>query len=326
MKNTSSVLKNYSVVLILLGLCIILAIVSPRFFSPKNLSNIVLQSSITAIVALGLSLPILTGGIDLSVGSTAALAGAISAGLVAQAGWAAGPAILVALAVGAAVGAVIGLLVVAGRLPPFVASLSLMAVGRGLVLVYTEGRPISGLPDGYLTLGTGALGPIPLPVIFLILLVLLFHLLLTRTRYGHHVYAVGGNKEIARLAGISVGQVTLSVYVLSGLTAAFAGVLLTARLWSAQPTAGTGLELEAIAAVVLGGTSLMGGYGSAGGTLAGALIVGVIGNGLNLLKVPSYIQQVIKGLILITAVMIDIRSRRFKPDGSRSKKQKKAIA
>lgn len=312
MKASLRILKKNSVVLVLFGLCLVLALISPRFLNAKNLLNIALQSSITAIVALGLSYPILTGGIDLSVGSTAALAGAISAGLVSQANWATGPAIAIALCIGATTGTLIGLLVVGGKLPPFVASLSLMAVGRGLTLVYTKGKPIAGLPEDYVTLGTGTLGPIPLPVIFLIILTIYSHLILTRTRYGHHVFAVGGNKETARLAGIPVGRITLSVYTLSGITAAFAGILLTARLWSAQPTAGTGLELEAIAAAVLGGTSLMGGYGSAGGPVAGALIMGVIGNGLNLLKIPSYIQQVIKGLILIIAVMIDIRSRKPK--------------
>lgn len=306
--------RQYSVVLVLLGLCIVLALISPRFLRTQNLINIVLQSSITAIVAIGLSFPILTGGIDLSVGSVAALAGAISAGLMARAGIGALPAVLIALAIGAVSGTLVGGLVVWGRLPPFVASLSLMAVGRGLTLVYTEGKPIAGLPENYIFLGSGTLGPIPVPVLFLLVLALLMHLILTGTRYGHHVYAVGGNVETARLAGIPVGRVTLSVYIISGIMAAFAGVLLTARLWSAQPTAGTGLELEAIAAVVLGGTSLMGGYGNAGGPVAGALIVGVIGNGLNLLKIPSYIQQVIKGLILIIAVMIDIRSRRTKTD------------
>jgi len=311
-KASLRILKKNSVVLVLFGLCLVLALISPRFLNAKNLLNIALQSSITAIVALGLSYPILTGGIDLSVGSTAALAGAISAGLVSQANWATGPAIAIALCIGATTGTLIGLLVVGGKLPPFVASLSLMAVGRGLTLVYTKGKPIAGLPEDYVTLGTGTLGPIPLPVIFLIILTIYSHLILTRTRYGHHVFAVGGNKETARLAGIPVGRITLSVYTLSGITAAFAGILLTARLWSAQPTAGTGLELEAIAAAVLGGTSLMGGYGSAGGPVAGALIMGVIGNGLNLLKIPSYIQQVIKGLILIIAVMIDIRSRKPK--------------
>ena len=306
---TREFLKKYSVLIVLLGLCLLLAIASPRFLRPRNLVNIVLQSSITAIVALGLTLPILTGGIDLSVGSVAALSGALSAGLIARAGWAAGPAITIGLMVGAVTGTLIGLMVVGGRLPPFVASLSLMAIARGLTLVYTQGKPIAGLPEGYVFLGTGTLGPLPLPVVFLALLVLAARTVLVRTRYGHHVYAVGGNEETARLAGIRTGPLKVSVYTISGVAAAFAGILLTARLWSAQPTAGTGLELEAIAAVVLGGTSLMGGSGSAGGAVAGALIMGVIGNGLNLLEIPSYIQQVIKGLILIAAVMIDIRSR-----------------
>jgi len=270
--------------------------------------NIALQSSITAIVALGLSLPILTGGIDLSVGSTAALAGAISAGLIVRSDWSVFPAIGLALLIGIGIGTLVGLLVVWGRLPPFVASLSLMAVGRGFTLVYTEGKPISGLPADYIALGSGALGPVSNLVIFLLILAFIIHVLLSRTRYGHHIYAIGGSADVARLAGIPVGKITISVYTLSGLTAAFSGVLLAARLWSAQPTAGTGLELEAIAAVVIGGNSLIGGYGSAAGPVIGALIMGGIGNGLNLLKIPSYIQQVVRGLVLIVAVMVDFRS------------------
>ncbi len=305
-------IRRYSVLFVLLGLSLLLALISPRFMRTGNLVNIVLQSSITAMVALGLSFPILIGGIDLSVGSVVAFAGALSAGLATQIGLGTGWAIFIALGAGAFAGFLTGALVVWGMLPPFVASLSLMAVARGLTLVYTEGKSIAGLPENYVVLGSGSLGPIPMPVIFLILLFFLTHLILTRTRYGHHVYAVGGNVETARLAGIRVRTITLSAYVISALTASFAGILLTARLWSAQPTAGTGLELEAIAAVVLGGTSLMGGSGSAGGPVAGALIMGVIGNGLNLLKIPSYLQQVIKGVILILAVMIDIHSRRDK--------------
>jgi len=305
-----ALLQRYNAVLILIGLYLVLAVISPHFYRRENLINIALQSSITAIVALGLSLPILTGGIDLSVSSTAALAGAISAGLIVRSGWSVFPAICLVLLIGIGIGTLVGLLVVLGRLPPFVASLSLMAVGRGLTLVYTEGKPISGLPDAYIALGSGFIGPIPNLVIFLLVLLVVTHVLLSRTRYGHHIYAIGGSPDVARLAGIPVGGITISVYTLSGFTAAFSGVLLTARLWSAQPTAGTGLELEAIAAVVIGGNSLMGGYGSAAGPVMGALIMGGIGNGLNLLRVSSYIQQVVRGLVLIVAVMVDFRSHR----------------
>ena len=304
-------LRRYSVVLLLLGLCLIFALIIPRFFQARNLLNIVLQSSITAVAALGLTLPILAGGIDLSVGSMAALAGAVSAGLMTRSGWSATSAIAVALLIGVVSGILIAVLIAGGKLPPFVASLSMLAVGRGLTLVYTEGRPISGLPENYIVLGSGSIGPIPLPVLFLLGLTIVFHLLLSRTRFGHHIYAIGGNADTARQAGISVNWVTISVYAISGLMAAFSGILLSARLWSAQPTAGVGLELEAIAAVVLGGTSLAGGYGGAWGSVVGALIMGVIGNGLNLLRIPSYIQQVIRGLILIVAVMIDLRSRKI---------------
>jgi len=302
--------QRHSALLILIGLYLVLGVISPRFFRPKNLISIISQSSITAIVALGLSLPILTGGIDLSVGSTAALTGAISAGLITRSGWPVFPAIGITLLIGVGIGALVGLLVVLGRLPPFVASLSLMAVGRGLTLVYTEGKPISGLPDNYLALGSGYLGPVSNLIIFLLVLAFAAHVLLSRTRYGHHIYAIGGSADVARLAGIPVGRITVSAYTLSGAAAALSGVLLTARLWSAQPTAGIGLELEAIAAVVIGGNSLMGGYGKASGPVIGALIMGGIGNGLNRLRISSYVQQVVRGLVLIIAVMVDFRSRR----------------
>ncbi len=307
--NYKALLRRYSVLLILLGLIALFALITPRFLHPQNLMNIALQSSITAIAALGLLLPILTGGIDLSVGSTAALAGAISAGLAVRSGLPVFAVIVLGLLIGAIAGTIIGLLAVGGKLPPFVASLSLMAIARGLTLVYTEGKPISGLPEGYIALGSGFIGPFPIPVFFLIIMAAAVHVLLTYTRYGHHIYAVAGKDDTARLAGIAAGPMTVSVYTLSGFFSAFAGILLTARLWSAQPTAGIGLELEAIATVVLGGASLMGGYGNAGGTVVGAMIMGVIGNGLNLMKISSYVQQIIKGLILVAAVMIDIHSR-----------------
>jgi ribose transport system permease protein len=195
-------------------------------------------------------------------------------------------------------------------MPPFVATLATMAVARGLTLVYTEGRPIAGIDENFMNIGTGSVLGIPTPVIIMFAVFLIAYLVLGYTTYGNYVYATGGNEEIARLAGIPTSWIIGSVYVISGLTAAIGGVLLVARLWSAQPNAAVGLELDAIAAPVLGGVSLFGGVGSVTGTLVGAFILGILSNGLNLMGVPSFYQQVIKGVVLILAVMLDLYTKR----------------
>jgi ribose transport system permease protein len=208
------------------------------------------------------------------------------------------------------VGAVNGLLVIKGGMPPFVATLAMMTVGRGLTLVYTQGRPIAGIEKNFIFWGTGRVMGVPVPVILLTVLVVVAYVVLRYTRFGVYVYATGGSEEITRLAGIPPDGIKLAVYMISGFTAALGGVLLTARLWSAQPNAATGWELDAIAAPVLGGVSLFGGVGSIGGTLVGAFIIGVLSNGLNLLRIPSYYQQVIKGVVFILAVMLDLLTKR----------------
>lgn len=302
--------RRLSVLLILLALCLLFAALSDRFVTPANLLTVALQTSIVALVGIGLTFTLVGGGIDLSVGSVVALTGALSAGLAVRTGLGTYPAILAALAVGSALGAVSGLLVVRGNIPPFVATLAMLAIARGLALVYTQGRPIAGLDDAFKFWGTGTLGPIPMPVVVLAVVAASAHFLLTRTRLGLHIYAVGGNEETARLAGIRTRWVKLTVYVVSGFIASVTGVIMTARLWSAQPNIGTGMELDAITAAVLGGTSLFGGVGGIGGTIVGAFIIGVLSNGLNLVGVPSYNQQVIKGLVFIVAVLLDFFLKR----------------
>ena len=298
-------LRRGSTLIILIAIVALLALGSPEFLSVNNLLTVALQSSIIALVAIGMTFTIITGGIDLSVGSVAALCGALAAGFAAKLHLGTYPGILLALISGGVLGAISGLMIVRGGIPPFVATLAMMAIARGLTLVYTEGRPIAGLDAQFTFWGTGDIGGIPTPVIVVVVIALIAHLVLSQTTLGLHLYAVGGGEETARLAGVSSRRVKFSAYVISAVLAALAGVLLTARLWSAQPNAGTGLELDAIAAAVLGGASLAGGVGGIGGAVAGALIIGVLSNGLNLLEVPSYNQQVIKGLVFIFAVLLD---------------------
>jgi ribose transport system permease protein len=304
------IVRRYSVFLILLAIALAFALNTPRFLTPSNLLNVALQTSIIAIVAIGMTFVMLTAGIDLSVGSVMALCGALAAGLAVGQGLGTFGGIAVALLAGAAVGVVNGLLVVQGRMPPFVATLAMMAVARGLTLVYTQGRPIAGIDETFRYLGSNDLLGFPVPVAILAAVLVVAWLVLRYTRFGNYVYATGGNEEVSRLAGIRTHWVKLSAYAISGLTAAVGGVLLVARLWSAQPNAAVGLELDAIAAPVLGGVSLFGGVGSVAGTVVGAFILGILSNGLNLMGVPSFYQQVIKGAVLILAVMLDIFTKR----------------
>jgi len=303
--------RRFIPVLILLGLSAFITLLNPTFLTPGNVITVVLQASILSIVAIGQTYVILTAGIDLSVGSLVALGGALAAGLAVRAGLGTYPAILLTLLVGVGLGAVSGFLVVKGNIPPFVATLAMMAIARGLTLVYTQGRPIAGLGADFTFLGTGEVLGIPMPVWIMAVVALLATLLLTQTRFGLYVRAIGGGgEETVRLAGVRPGVIKLSVYMLSGFTATLGGILLAARLWSAQPNAGIGLELDAIAAAVLGGASLFGGIGGVGGTLLGALLIGVLSNGMNLLEIPSYYQQVVKGMVFVLAVLLDFATRR----------------
>lgn len=306
------ILRRYSVFLILIGIGLIFAFGSERFLTTSNLLNVALQTSIVAIVAIGMTFTILTAGIDLSVGSVMALCGALAAGLAVRQEMGTFPAILIALAVGGLIGAVNGLLIVKGKMPPFVATLAMMAVARGITLVYTEGRPISGIDEQFTALSSAEVLGITMPVIIMLVVLLIAYLTLRYTKFGNYVYSTGGNEEISRLAGIKTQWVTLWVYVISGVTAALGGVLLVARLWSAQPNAAVGAELDAIAAPVLGGVSLFGGVGSVVGTVVGAFILGILSNGLNLMGVPSFYQQVIKGVVLILAIVLDLLTKRRK--------------
>lgn len=295
----------------LVGLCLLLWILTPHFLTVSNLLNVLEQTSINAVIAVGMTFVILSGGIDLSVGSVLALAGVVMATLL-QEGWAVLPAIAAGLAIGFGFGAFNGIAIAWGRLPPFIATLGMMSIARGCALLFTEGRPVSGFDQGFRSLATARILGIPAPVVITAAVYLAARFVLSSTRFGRYVYAMGGNEEATRLSGVNVRLHKTLVYGVSGLTSAIAAVLLTARLNSAQPIAGIMYELDAIAATVIGGTSLSGGDGGVGGTLIGALIMGVLRNGLNLLGVSSFLQQVVIGLVIVFAVLLDtvLKSRK----------------
>ncbi|MBA4421427.1 MAG: ribose ABC transporter permease [Anaerolinea sp.] len=307
-----SLIRTNSGLVILLLVALPLSALSADFITVNNLLTVALQTSMIAIAAIGMTFALITGGVDLSVGSVAALTGALAAGLSTRAGLETYPAILLALFAAVLVGALNGAMIAWGRIPPFVATLASMAAVRGLTLVYTQGRPISGLDEQFTFWATNISG-IPVPLFVLLFVAIITYVVLHRSVFGNYIFAIGGGEETARLAGISPVRIKLGVYIISALCAGLTGLLLTARLWSAQPNSGIGLELDAIASSVLGGASLMGGAGSVGGALTGTFIIGILANGLNLLEVPSYNQQVIKGLVFIIAVILDyVLKRRLK--------------
>ena len=296
----------------LLFLVVVVSFLNPHFFTFGNLMNILRQTSVNAIIAVGMTLVILTAGIDLSVGSVLALSGAFAASLIALEV----PVIVavpVALLAGAALGAVSGVIIAKGKVQAFIATLVTMTLLRGVTMVYTDGRPIStgftDTADAFAWFGTGYLLGIPVPVWLMVLVFAVAWYLLNHTRFGRYVYALGGNESATRLSGINVDRVKIGVYAICGLLAALAGIIVTSRLSSAQPTAGMGYELDAIAAVVLGGTSLMGGKGKIMGTLIGALIIGFLNNALNLLDVSSYYQMIAKAVVILLAVLVDNKNK-----------------
>lgn len=293
----------------LLGLIILILIVSvlnPSFLEPLNILNLLRQVSINALIAFGMTFVILTGGIDLSVGSILALSSAFVANMMLS-GLDPILSIIIGVALGGVMGMVNGLMITKGRMAPFIATLATMTIFRGLTLVYTNGNPITGLGDNLLfqLFGRGYLLGIPVPAITMLITFMILWIVLHKTAFGRKTYAIGGNEKASIISGIKVSRVKIMIYSLTGMLAALAGAILTSRLNSAQPTAGTSYELDAIAAVVLGGTSLAGGRGRIVGTLIGVLIIGVLNNGLNLLEVNSFYQMVVKGIVIAIAVLLD---------------------
>ena len=297
--------RQFGTLLGLIGLSIVLWIMTPYFLTVSNLLNVAQQISINAIIAVGMTFVIITAGIDLSVGSLVAFSGVVLASVL-QAGVPLPIAILVGLGVGLFCGMINGLLITQGRIPPFISTLGMMSVARGAALLYTKGRPVSGFSENFRYLATGEIFHIPVPVIIMGVVYIIAHFVLNRTKLGRYAYAIGGNEEAAILSGINVKLYKTMVYALCGMLSGLAALILTARLNSAQPIAGNMYELDAIAATVIGGTSLMGGEGTVLGTLIGALIMGVLRNGLNLLGVSSFIQQIVIGSVIIIAVLMDM--------------------
>ncbi len=304
-------LKNQKALLALLVLIAVVSTLNDQFFTTGNLMNILRQTSVNAIIAVGMTLVILTAGIDLSVGAVLALCGALGASMVGLE-LPLAVTLVATLLFGLFLGSLNGLLVAKGKVQAFIATLVTMTAIRGLTMVYTDGRPIStgftDAADAFAFLGTGYLFGVPMPVWLMVLCFVGAWFLLNHTRLGRYIYAIGGNEAAARLSGIRVDRVKVAVYGISGMMAALAGLIVTSRLSSAQPTAGTAYELDAIAAVVVGGASLAGGRGFIWGTLVGALIIGFLNNALNLLDVSSYYQMIAKAAVILLAVLADRKS------------------
>lgn len=307
MKNTMKYMSELTTVIALIILMAVITIINSNFLTANNLLNLLLQVTSNALIAFGMTFVILTGGIDLSVGSILALSSALTAGLLGS-GMPVTLAILISLILGCILGMMNGLLISYGKLAPFIVTLATMTIFRGATLVYTNGNPITKrLSDTFLFqfLGQGYIVGIPFPVIIMFIVFIILYVLLHKTVFGKSVYAIGGNEKAAYISGVKLNKVKIIIYSISGIMASISGLIITSRLSSAQPTAGASYEMDAIAAVVLGGTSLSGGKGRILGTLIGALIIGVLNNGLNIIGVSAFWQQVVKGVVILIAVLID---------------------
>jgi len=307
----SSLIPRYGVFIAFVLLCVLFAAFSPAFLTGKNMINLVRQVAFNAILSMGMTLVMISGGIDLSVGSVMALAAVITASLVKLEGqiMPVFPAVVIGLLVGAVCGGINGVTVSKGKLAPFIASLVMMTAARGFAQLYTKGHPVSVLTEAMTKLGTSSVLGIPVPVLALILVVIITYLILNWTKLGRYIYAVGGNELAAEASGIQINRVKIFAYVYSGILAAMVGILLAARLDSASPALGTGYETDAIAAAAIGGASMNGGRGKVLPVLCGAMIIGTISNGLDIINVSSYWQQIIKAIIILAAVLMDRSSR-----------------
>ncbi|MGN0412392.1 MAG: ABC transporter permease [Lachnospiraceae bacterium] len=305
---------NIGIIIALFAMCIFLVIfptTRTTFLTTKNVFNILRQNASNLFLATGMTMVIILGGIELSVGSVIALSGCVAAGCVVFLGLPEVVGFLAGILVGALVGMFNGFVICKTEIPPFIVTLASMNIAKGIALVYTTGAPIRCMTDAFKFLGAGYVGPVPTPVILMIIIFVIACFIVNRTQLGRHIYAVGGNAQAARFSGINVSKVKFIVYTYTGVMAGIAGIVIASRLYSGQPTAGDGAEMDAIASVVVGGTSMSGGSGRLGGTLIGVLIIGVLNNGLNLMGVDSNWQYIVKGLVILLAVYVDfIRNKK----------------
>ncbi|MED0716187.1 ABC transporter permease [Aeribacillus composti] len=308
-------LKQYigslGLLIVIILFSIVLSILSPVFLTKTNLINLLMQSTILLTLALGVTFVILTGGIDLSVGAVMAVSSVIGLGLIVYNGFPVIVGVLIMILIGAAFGLINGLLITRLYLSPLIVTLATMGIARGIVLIYTNSANISPVPESFVVLATGSIFTIPYIIIVVAILSLIAHIVLKHTVFGRSVYASGGNELAARLSGIKTKTIITLTYVISGITAAIGGILLTARLESAGPAAGTGIELTVIAAVVIGGTSLFGGQGNILGTILGVILISLVSNAINLLGVPPAWDSLITGCVILVAALLDVYRRKF---------------
>lgn len=298
--------SNAGILVVLLVFGILLSFLTGQFLTVENLVTVLRQISVNMFIALGMAYVIILGGIDLSVGSIVAMSGTLTVGFYANQGVPVPQAILLGLLLGTLAGLVDGLLIAKFKVPAFIVTMAMMNITRGIAYVYSEGRSTRIKDPFFVQIGTGYLfNSIPLPVIYMLVLIIIFSFVLTRTKFGTYVYAIGGNREAARLSGVPLFSVEVIAYTLTGFLAAFAGIVLSSRMYSGQPSVGSGYELDAIAACVLGGVSMTGGKGSISGTVIGVIVIGIISNGLNLMGVSSFWQLIVKGIIILVAILID---------------------
>ena len=308
--------ENLGIIVARLVLCIFLAVnplTSSSFLTQKNVFNVLRQISTNLYLACGMTMVIILGGIDLSVGSIIAMSGCVAAGCVSRYNLPLAVALLCGVLVGLVVGMFNGYVISSTTIPPFIVTLATMNIAKGLAYVYTGGSPVRVVTKEWQFVGAGYIGPVPTPVVLLVIVLLVTAIIMNKTKLGRHLYAVGGNAQAAEFSGISVAKVKFLVHTYSGIMAGLAGIVLASRMYSGQPTAGDGAEMDAIAAVVVGGTSMAGGSGKIGGTIIGGLIIGVLNNGLNLMNVNSFWQYVVKGCVILLAVYLDyIRNKKSK--------------
>lgn len=299
---------NIGIVVVLVLMCTIISFATDKFLTGTNIISVLRQISINTFIALGMTLVIILGHIDLSVGAIVAMSGTLTVGFIVNQGLPIWFAIVLGLLIGTATGFISGFVVSTFKVPAFIITMAMMNIANGIAYVYSGGQSTRITNEFFVNIGTGYLFKvIPLPVVYMAILIAIFTFVLNKTKFGTYVYAIGGNREAARLSGVPIKKVEIIVFTLSGFLSAFAGLVLCSRMYSGQPSVGSGYELDAIAACVLGGTSMSGGRGRISGTVFGAIVIGIISNGLNLIGVSSYWQLIIKGLIIACAVLLDVQ-------------------